>query len=87
MPDRRTRAQLAIAQVLLAAPDDDHYGYGLLKATGFKMGTVVPALERFEEAGWLESRWDDDPASRGPRRRLYRLTEKGKAEAAAFVAQ
>jgi PadR family transcriptional regulator, regulatory protein PadR len=38
-------------------------------------GTVYPALRRLEQAGLLESEWSDDAARR---RRIYRLTRKGR---------
>ncbi len=40
-------------------------------------GTVYPALHRLEEAGLLSSVWDD---ANGRRRRVYRLTERGRRE-------
>ena len=41
-------------------------------------GTLYKALSRLEEAGLLESRWDDASHEDGrPRRRLYSLTPKG----------
>jgi transcriptional regulator len=40
-------------------------------------GTVYPALYRLERAGLLASRWT---SSQGRRRRVYRLTRRGRAE-------
>ncbi len=34
------------------------------------------ALRNMEDAGWVDSRWDD--ASQGPRRRLYQILPEGK---------
>lgn len=39
-------------------------------------GTVYPALHRLERAGLLASRWD---TSTGRRRRVYRLTARGRS--------
>lgn len=39
-------------------------------------GTVYPALHRLEEAGLLASSWSDG----GRRRRVYRLTRRGRRE-------
>ena len=39
-------------------------------------GTVYPALHRLEAAGFLTSRWE---AGRGRRRRVYRLTRRGRS--------
>jgi DNA-binding PadR family transcriptional regulator len=44
-------------------------------------GTLYKALSRMEEAGWLESTWEDPQiaADEGrPRRRLYRITGAGE---------
>ena len=42
-------------------------------------GTLYPILLRFEKAGLLESRWEEEtPESLGrPRRRFYRMTQAG----------
>jgi PadR family transcriptional regulator PadR len=40
-------------------------------------GTVYPALYRLERAGLLASRWT---SAEGRRRRVYRLTRRGRAE-------
>jgi transcriptional regulator len=40
-------------------------------------GTVYPALYRLERAGLLASRWTK---AEGRRRRVYRLTRRGRAE-------
>lgn len=39
-------------------------------------GTVYPALHRLEASGLLESHWADESRRR---RRLYRLTKRGRA--------
>ncbi len=63
----------------LTQPDGDHYGFEILKATGLKPGTLYPTLARFEEAGWIEGRWEriDPETARRPARRYYRLTADG----------
>jgi len=43
-------------------------------------GTVYPALHRLERAGLLESDWS---ASTGRKRRLYKLTRRGRGRLAA----
>lgn len=46
-----------------------------------KEGTLYPVLYRLENAGHVKGRWDDDTGkSRGPRRRIYTITKKGKRE-------
>jgi len=56
-------------------------GCGALK---LKEGTLYPALYRMEESRLLKAEWEDTPdRQRGPRRRIYRLTPKGKRQLAA----
>lgn len=43
-------------------------------------GTVYPALHRLERGGLIESEWD---SGSGRKRRVYRLTQEGKAALAA----
>ena len=55
-------------------------GCGLLH---LKEGSLYPALYRLEEAGKVEATWEAEPhGRRGARRRIYRLTAKGKRELA-----
>lgn len=55
-------------------------GCGLLK---LKEGSLYPALYRLEEAGKVQAVWEEDSQGRrGARRRIYRLTPKGKRELA-----
>ena len=63
------------------------HGYGLVDALrersggvfDFAEGTVYPALYRLERQGLVTSRWAEGQTRR---RRLYRLTRKGRAELA-----
>ena len=58
----------------------DEAGCGLLR---LKEGSLYPALYRLEEAGKVEAVWEDEAhGRRGARRRIYRLTRKGKRELA-----
>src|SRR6267378_5193883 len=51
-------------------------GCGLLR---LKEGSLYPALYRLEAAGEVEAVWEEEPhGRRGARRRIYRLTIKGK---------
>ena len=53
-------------------------GDGALK---LKEGSLYPALYRLEERGCLKARWEENPGGRkGPARRLYRLTAKGRRQ-------
>ena len=68
-----------VLQAFLDAAGDEQYGHELIDATGLFPGTIYPILARLEQAGWLESRWEDvDQHDAGrPRRRYYRLTAAG----------
>jgi PadR family transcriptional regulator PadR len=56
-------------------------GGEISRSAGVASGTLYPILFRLEEAGWLESKWEEvTPALvKRPRRRLYRMTCIGKA--------
>ena len=48
-------------------------------ALALKEGSLYPALYRLERQGLVAARWETAPAERpGPRRRVYRLTAKGR---------
>ena len=56
----------------------DEAGCGLL---WLKEGSLYPALYRLEGAGKIQAVWEEAPhGRRGARRRIYRLTGKGKRE-------
>ncbi|HTU25677.1 MAG TPA: helix-turn-helix transcriptional regulator [Pirellulales bacterium] len=48
-----------------------------------KEGSLYPALYRLEGQGLLAARWDETAERPGPRRRVYRLTGKGRRRLAA----
>jgi PadR family transcriptional regulator PadR len=65
----------------------DAHGFEILKrleeagsgALRLKEGSLYPALYRLESAGMIKGVWESaDTPRRGPRRRTYRLTAKGK---------
>ena len=59
----------------------DEAGCGLLK---FKEGSLYPALYRLESAGQVRAEWEEGShGRRGARRRIYRLTPKGRRTLAA----
>jgi DNA-binding PadR family transcriptional regulator len=48
-------------------------------ALNLKEGSLYPALYRMEQAGVIKGQWEDGATTRrGPRRRIYRLTAKGR---------
>ena len=72
----------------LSDPDAPRYGLEIGSHTVLPSGTVHPILARLEGLGWLDSGWEDvDPSEVGrPRRRFYRLTAAGAAQAEAALA-
>ncbi|MEU8585788.1 PadR family transcriptional regulator [Streptomyces sp. NPDC048664] len=71
---------LAVAAVLAR---DDQHGYALvqqLATHGFgtiRGGALYPVLGRMETDGLVEARWE--PGEGGPGRKVYRLTDAGRA--------
>jgi PadR family transcriptional regulator PadR len=65
-------------------PSRELAGADLIIGAQVPSGTLYPILLRFEDAGWLKSRWETgDPSVKGrPLRRLYRITGAGLAKAA-----
>jgi DNA-binding PadR family transcriptional regulator len=76
---RMTIPTQLVLRALLEDFTREMYGLEICQAAGLPPGTIHPILARFEGIGWLESRFEDvDPHEAGrPRRRYYRLTEKG----------
>ena len=83
---RITAATVDVLVGLLDGGSDGTWGLEVIKKSGRPPGTVYPILGRLERAGWVESRWEDDDARPGPRRRLYQLTPDGAHAARAAVA-
>lgn len=81
---------LAAGIGMLRGGDGEFHGYAVAKAIASQdaarrltgHGTLYRALERLEQRGLLESRWEDAEAAAAedrPRRRLYRITAEGEA--------
>lgn len=83
--DRRSSWLKGVLDLLVLAglTEGESYGYALaarLDEAGFgriKGGTLYPVLNRLEEAGLVSAEFR--VADRGPGRRYYHLTEKGRA--------
>jgi DNA-binding PadR family transcriptional regulator len=76
--------------VLAAVARGCRFGFDIMDETGLKSGSVYRALSRLEALELMESSWEDaDEALRDkrPRRRYYRLTERGRIELAAARAR
>jgi PadR family transcriptional regulator, regulatory protein PadR len=84
---RVTAGTLDVLEALMG-PDDELYAYKIALRAGRKMRVVCPILDRLEEVGWTESRWErDEPDDRGPRLRFYQLSPGGLSAARALLAE
>ena len=79
------------AMVLAALDRGEAHGFEVLRrledlgcgALVLKEGTLYPVLYRLEAAGLVRGEWEEDSEGRrGPRRRIYRLTDKGTRDLA-----
>ena len=80
---RLTLQGMRVLQVFINKHDAQISGADIQLLTGLSSGTLYPILFRFEQAGWLSSRWEQvDPSEVGrPRRRLYRILPTGISKA------
>lgn len=87
-PKRSFRPQLVNGTtpllVLAVIGDEEVYGYEIAKRLRERSdgtfapseGSLYPTLHRLELSGALQASWRE--GDRGPRRRYYRLTDKGR---------
>lgn len=80
---RLTAQTLKVLAILMSRTQDEISGAEIARSTKLSSGTLYPILLRLEQAGWVESRWEDgDPRELGrPRRRFYQATGVGMKEA------
>ena len=73
--------------ILSVLEENEAHGFEVLRrleaagcgALRMKEGSLYPALYRLEKQGYLTARWDESKNDRrGPQRKLYKLTRKGK---------
>ena len=78
-----------VLRAFLEVPAQEQYGFGLMRSTQVKSGSLYPILESLERDGWIESREEeiDERAEGRPRRRMYRLTDRGHQEGGKALAQ
>ena len=79
-PARVTKPTIAVAQFLLSLNGVSAYGLEIGKSTGLGSASVYSVLDRFEEYGWLESQWESNNSRKGPRRRMYSVTQLGSRD-------
>jgi DNA-binding PadR family transcriptional regulator len=75
MDVRKTRQRLVALEVLALLGES--HGFEIASKAGLKLGTVYGVLMGFEQDGVVSSAWEEDAPAGRPRRRLYRLTERG----------
>ena len=78
----------AATAVLEAVASGHLYGFDVIALTGLASGTVYPALRRLEDAGFVESRWEDHRVAQRevrPPRKYYQITESGQEALAAAL--
>lgn len=76
--------------ILHAIADGNRFGFDIMDATGLTSGTVYPALDKLETAGYLTSHWEDARVARRdkrPPRRYFDLTHAGATALAAALAR
>jgi len=77
--------------LLVILSQEEGHGYSLLEQLGkfgfeseqFDPSLAYRALRDMEDAGWVESHWDDD--SQGPKRRVYQILPAGKTHLTEWV--
>jgi DNA-binding PadR family transcriptional regulator len=80
---RITAPTLKVLRAFMTRPDDGLSGADIGRQTKLGSGTLYPILLRLEQAGWLDSHWEDETPQvlERPRRRFYRLTGLGAKKA------
>src|SRR5262245_3807853 len=78
------------AAILHAVASGSRFGFDIMNATGLTSGTVYPALDRLESAGYLRSRWEEESVAHAegrPARRYFTLTAAGATALRAALAR
>ena len=78
------------AAILHAVASGSRFGFDIIDVTGLTSGTVYPALDRLESAGYLKSTWEDTAAAHAdgrPARRYFTLTASGATALRAALAK
>jgi PadR family transcriptional regulator, regulatory protein PadR len=70
------------AAILHAVASGRQFGFDIMSETGLTSGTVYPALDRLEGAGYLRPKWESADVAHAegrPARRYFTLTAAGAA--------
>ncbi|MGH3693122.1 MAG: PadR family transcriptional regulator [Pseudonocardiaceae bacterium] len=76
---------LAVLGVLAQDPDRWRYGYEMCSELGMSAGSMYQILIRLADRRLLDTSWESERVAGRPPRHLYRLTEAGRAYAAAHT--
>lgn len=86
-PKRVTQPTLDVLDALLNAEGLELHGWAIIKTTKRAGPTVYKILERLTDGGLVTARWEREHPELGkPRRRFYRLTPTGAAQARELLA-
>lgn len=80
---RITGPVLKVLKVLMVCHKAGISGAEITRSTKLASGTLYPILFRLENAGWLDSDWEEVNPSvvKRPRKRFYHLTALGERRA------
>jgi PadR family transcriptional regulator PadR len=87
---RRTYALVQVALTLMADASNRHWGYDLSKRSGVRSPVMYRLLQTMLDEGWLADGWEEQPQAgraKRPPRRYYELTDTGKIELGAVIAE
>ncbi|WP_336214799.1 PadR family transcriptional regulator [Nonomuraea sp. LPB2021202275-12-8] len=87
---RITQPTLDVLEVLLSAHQEDEkvHGWAIMKRTKRSGPTVYNVLDRLEDAGMIDGKWEEiEPDANRPRRRFYTLTGAAVPVARALLAE
>jgi PadR family transcriptional regulator PadR len=85
-----TSLSYGAAAILHAIASGRQFGFDIMEETGLTSGTVYPALERLESAGYLRSTWEGAAVAHAegrPARRYFTLTASGATALSAALAK
>ena len=87
---RRTYALVQVAHALMDDASGRHWGYELSRRSGVRSPVMYRILHTMLDEGWLADGWEEQPQAdraKRPPRRYYELTDAGKIELGAVIAE
>src|SRR5688572_3899504 len=90
MPPKLGSLSYGSAAILHAIASGSRFGFDIMTVTGLTSGTVYPALDRLESAGYLRSKWEEADVAHAegrPARRYFTLTAAGATALKAALAK